>query len=123
MIPKSGLEIKNRCTKEGVNGEKLTSILKSGLEFKNQCTQEAGNEEILASILRFGLEIKNRCTKEGVNGEKLTSILKSGPKITNRCRAAHPPARVPSRVEDASCFGCLHGRVRRRFDSGGKSGC
>ena len=24
-IPKSGLEIKNRCTQEGVNGEKLAS--------------------------------------------------------------------------------------------------
>ena len=84
-IPKSGLEIKNQCTKEGVNGEKLTSILKSGLEYKNQCTQEAGNEEILASILKSGLKIKNRCTLEGVNGEKLASILKFGLEIKNRC--------------------------------------
>ena len=82
-ILKFGLEIKNRCTQEGLNGGKLTSIPKSGLEFKNQCTQEAGSEEILASILKFGLEIKNRCTKEGVNGEKLTSIPKFGPEIKN----------------------------------------
>ena len=67
MIPKSGPEIKNRCTQEAGNGEKLTSILKSGLEFKNQCTQEA------------------------VNGEILTSIPKSGPEITNQCRKQHIP--------------------------------
>ena len=60
-IPKSGPEIKNRCTQEGLNGEKLTSIRK------------------------FGLEIKNRCTKEGVNGEILASIRKSEPEIKNRC--------------------------------------
>ena len=39
-IPKSGPEIKNRCTKEGENGEKLTSIPKSGPEIKNQCKQQ-----------------------------------------------------------------------------------
>ena len=66
-IRKSELEIKNRCMKEGVNGEKLASIRKCGPEIKNQCTQEAGNEEILASILKSGPEIKNRCTKEDVN--------------------------------------------------------
>ena len=38
--------------KEGVNGEKPTSIPKSGLE------------------------IKNRCTKEGVNGEKCIYLKK-----------------------------------------------
>ena len=40
-IRKSGPEIKNRCTKEGVNEEKLALILKSGHEIKNQCTQQA----------------------------------------------------------------------------------
>ena len=49
-IPKSGPEIKNRCTLEGVNGEKLTSIPKFGPEIKNRCTQEAGNGEKLTSI-------------------------------------------------------------------------
>ena len=39
-IPKFGLEIKNRCTKEGVIGEKLASILKSGLEIKNRCMKQ-----------------------------------------------------------------------------------
>ena len=71
-IRKSGLEINNRCTQEGVNREKLASIRKSGLEIKNQCTQEGVNREKLASIPKFGPEIKNRCTK-----------------------AAHPSARVP----------------------------
>ena len=40
-IRKSGPEIKNRCTKEGVNGEKLTSIPKFGPEIKNRCMQQA----------------------------------------------------------------------------------
>ena len=40
-IPKSGLEIKNRCTLEVVNGEKLASIRKFGLEIKNRCMQQA----------------------------------------------------------------------------------
>ena len=39
-IPKFGLEIKNRCTQEGVNGEKLALILKSGLEIKNRCMKQ-----------------------------------------------------------------------------------
>ena len=38
-ISKSGLEIKNRCTQEGLNGEKLTSIRKFGPEIKNRCTK------------------------------------------------------------------------------------
>ncbi|MDD6808549.1 MAG: hypothetical protein PUD78_00360 [Bacteroidales bacterium] len=68
-IPKSGSEIKNQCTKEGVNGEKLTSIRKFGLEIKNRCTHEGINRQNLAAIRKSGPEIKNRCTKEGVNGE------------------------------------------------------
>ena len=68
-IRKSGLEIKNRCTKEGVNREKLASIRKSGPEIKNRCTKEGVNREKLTSIRKFGPEIKNRCTHEGVNGE------------------------------------------------------
>ena len=37
-IPKSGPEIKNRCTQEGLNREKLASIPKSEPEIKNRCT-------------------------------------------------------------------------------------
>ncbi|MDY2707400.1 MAG: hypothetical protein SOV31_06680, partial [Candidatus Cryptobacteroides sp.] len=65
-IPKSGIEIKNRCTKEGVNGEKLASIPKFGLEIKNRCTQEGVNGEKHASILKSGLEIKNRCMQQAI---------------------------------------------------------
>ena len=61
------------------------SIRKSGPEIKNRCTQEGVNGEKLASIPKFGLEIKNRCTQKDVFGEKLTSILKSGLEIKNRC--------------------------------------
>ena len=55
-IRKFGLEIKNRCTKEGLNGEKLASIPKSGLEIKNRCTKEGLNRGNLASIPKSGLE-------------------------------------------------------------------
>ena len=122
VIRKFGLEIKNQCTKEGVNGEIPASIRKSGPEIKNRCMKDGGNRENPASIRKFGLEIKNQCTKEGVNGEKLASIRKSGPEIKNRCTkqpifstlpqhapsanpSANPSVRVPSRVDDASCLG------------------
>ena len=82
MIRKSGLEIKNRCTQEGLNGEILASIRKSGPEIKNRCTQEGLNREKLASIPKSRPEIKNRCTQDGLNGEN---------------RAGHPPARVYKR--------------------------
>ena len=78
-IPKSRPEIKNRCTKEGVNREKLASIPKSGPEIKNRCTQEGLNREKLASIPKSRPEIKNHCTKEGVNGEILAAIPKFTP--------------------------------------------
>ena len=115
VIRKSGLEIKNRCTKEGVIGEKLASIRKSGPEIKNRCMKDGVNGEKLASIPKSGLEIKNQCTKEGVNGEIPASIRKSGPEIKNRCRKQHISSTSPSthpstrssRVDDASCLGCF----------------
>ena len=84
-IPKSGPEIKNRCTQEGINRQNLASIRKSGLEIKNRCTQEGVNRQILASIPKSGPEIKNQCTLEGVNRQNLASIRKSGLEIKNRC--------------------------------------
>ena len=84
-IPKSGLEIKNRCTLEGVNRQNLASIRKFGLEIKNRCTKDGINRQNLASIRKSGLEIKNRCTQGAVNRENLASIRKSGPEIRNRC--------------------------------------
>ena len=85
-IPKSGLEIKNRCTLEGVNRQNLASIRKFGLEIKNRCTKDGINRQNLASIRKSGLEIKNRCTQGAVNRENLASIPKSGLEIRNRCR-------------------------------------
>ena len=84
-IPKSGPEIKNRCTQEGVNGEILASIPKSEPEIKNRCTQKDVSGEKLAAIRKSGPEIKNRCTKEGVNRQNHALIPKSGPEIKNRC--------------------------------------
>ncbi|MCI6314493.1 MAG: hypothetical protein MR588_03890 [Bacteroidales bacterium] len=66
VIRKFGLEIKNQCTKEGVNGEKLASIRKSGPEIKNRCMKDGGNRQNPAVIRKFGLEIKNRCTKQPI---------------------------------------------------------
>ena len=63
-IPKSGPEIKNRCTQEGINRQNLASIPKSGLEIKNRCTQEGINRQNHASIPKSGLKIKNRCTQQ-----------------------------------------------------------
>ena len=84
-IPKSGLEIKNRCTKEGVNRQNLASIRKSEPEIKNRCTLEGINRQNPALIRKSGHEIKNQCTKEGGKGENLASIPKSGLEIKNRC--------------------------------------
>ena len=70
-IPKSGLEIKNRCTQEGVNRQILASIPKSGPEIKNQCTLEGISGQIPAAIPKSKPEIKNHCTQERVNGEIL----------------------------------------------------
>ena len=67
------------------SSEDAASIPKSGLEIKNRCTQEGINRQNLASIRKSGLEIKNRCTPEGVNGHNLAAIPKSEPEIKNRC--------------------------------------
>ena len=39
-IRKSGPEIKNRCTLEGVNRQNLASILESGPKIKNRCRKQ-----------------------------------------------------------------------------------
>ena len=68
------------CSSDGA-----AAILKSEPEIKNQCTKEGVNRQNLALIRKSGHEIKNRCTKEGVNGENLASIPKFDPEIKNRC--------------------------------------
>ena len=52
-IPKSRLEIKNRCTQQGINRQNPASIPKSSPEIKNRCTQQGINRQNLASILKF----------------------------------------------------------------------
>ena len=98
VIRKSGLEIKNQCTKEGVNGEKLASIPKSGPEIKNQCTKEGVNGEKHTSIPKSGPEIKNRCTKQ--------------PIFSTRPQQIHqpiPPARVHHALTTRLALDVLHG--------------
>ena len=70
-IRKSRLEIKNRCTKDGVNREKLASIPKSGPEIKNRCTPRAKSREKLAAIPNSDSRIKNRCSKGHQNSHRL----------------------------------------------------
>ena len=52
-IRKFGLEIKNRCTQEGINRGNLTSILKSGPEIENRCSGGAVPEGFLAAIAKL----------------------------------------------------------------------
>ncbi|MBS7291946.1 MAG: hypothetical protein KIG58_06440, partial [Bacteroidales bacterium] len=54
-IPKSGLEIKDRCTQEGINRQNLASIRKSEPEIKNRCTQQAtfGTRSLDESLWRY----------------------------------------------------------------------
>ncbi|MDD6112787.1 MAG: hypothetical protein PUB70_00480 [Bacteroidales bacterium] len=85
-IPKFGPEIKNRCTKEYLNGEKLASIRKSEPEIKNRCTQEVVFGEILASIPKSGLEIKNRCALALRRRSAGGTILLRGNEKQNRTR-------------------------------------
>ena len=79
-----GTRCRNGCCRRAIlhcSSEDAASIPKSGLEIMNRCTQEVVFGEILASIPKFELEIKNRCTQEGLNGEILASIRKSGLEI------------------------------------------
>ena len=112
-IPKSGPEIKNHCTKEGVNGEKLTSIRKFGLEIKNRCTHEGINRQNPTSIRKFGLEIKNRCTVCPCFDLLSASIRKSGPEIENQCSAIVPASRM-ARLQQSLPPRCC---VRFKFSS------
>ena len=92
----------------GHNRQNLASILKSGLEIKNRCTKEGVNGERHASIRKSRPEIKNRCMQEGLNREFLTSILKSGLEIKNRCMKQHIPRHAFHRApKHASCLGCF----------------
>ena len=97
-IPKSGPEIKNRCTLEGVNGENLASIRKSGPEIKNRCTQGAVNRENLASIRKSGPEIRNRCSNKAFSGHSLQRFPNSPPKIKNHCTDRAKTRAIPAAI-------------------------
>ena len=109
VIPKSGLEIKNRYSLWAILEGFLASILKSGLEIKNRCSLWAILEGFLASIPKSGPEIKNHCTLEGVSWQKPAVIPKSGLEIKNRCiggvlafcRRNHSPLRQRRLESDA----------------------
>ena len=66
-IRKSGLEIKNRCTKDGVNGENLASIPKSSPEIKNHCTLEVISGQIPAVIPKFTHSNQESLQHQGQN--------------------------------------------------------
>ena len=104
VIRKSGLEIKNQCTKEGVNGEIPAAIRKSGPEIKNRCMKDGGNRENPAAI------------------PKLTPSNQESPHEAADLRhasSAHPPARVQARV--LPCMFCM-GRVRAGLTVAAKAG-
>ena len=115
MIRKSGLEIKNQCTKEGVNGEIPASIRKFGLEIKNRCTKKGVIGEKLASIRKSGLEIKNRCMKDGGNRENPVSIRKFGLEIKNRCTKqpifSTLPQQIPQHIPQHAFHHALTSRL------------
>ena len=100
---------RNNCCRR--NHSPLASIRKSELEIKNRCTQEGLNRQNHASILKSGLEIKNRCTQEEVNGENLASIPKSGPEIKNRCMQQ---AIFSTRSLDEPLWRYVGGNLRQR---------
>ena len=85
-IPKSGPEIKNRCTLEGVNGENLASIRKSGPEIRNRCSNKAFSGHSLQRFPNSPPKIKNHCTDRAKTRAIPAAIAKFTPEIKNRCR-------------------------------------
>ena len=118
-IRKSEPEIKNRCTKEGVNRQNLASIPKSDPEIKNRCSRGVvafcrrnhsplplrkleSDADLVAATTTAGGPFFSAAKKIRIGrGDSLQKAAHPPPD--------HPPARVPSRVADASCLGCLHG--------------
>ena len=79
VIPDSGPEIKNRCTKDGIFRQNHASIPKSGPEIKNQCTKDGISRQNLASIRKSGPEIKNHCSRGAILEGFSAAILKLTP--------------------------------------------
>ena len=91
--------------KEEINGEKLASIRKSGLEIKNRCTQEGLNRQNRASIPKSGPEIKNRCRKQPIFSTHPRHIPQHIPQHIP-CTS---PARVHHALKTRLALDVLHG--------------
>ena len=70
-IPKSGLEIKNRCTQGAANQENLASIPKSGLEIKNRCSKGPQTRKTLHRFPSLGLKSRIDARKGPETGKTL----------------------------------------------------
>ena len=82
----------NRCSQKVKTRAIRASILNFKPRLANRCRQKVKTGTIRALILDFRPRIGNHCSKEGINGQKTCSTSS---------------ARVPSRVDDASCLRCL----------------
>ena len=85
-IPKSGPEIKNRCTQGAVNRENPASIRKSGPEIRNRCSNKAFSGHSLQRFPNSPPKIKNHCTDRAKTRAIPAAIAKFTPEIKNRCR-------------------------------------
>ena len=83
----------HRCSNDGA-----ASIPKSGLEIKNRCTQGAVNRENLASIRKSGPEIRNRCSNKAFSGHSLQRFPNSPPKIKNHCTDRAKTRAIPAAI-------------------------
>ena len=69
-----------RCRRAVFNcsSDDAAAIRKSGLEIKNRCSRWAVLEGFLASIPKSGLEIKNHCTQEDISGQNMQRFASLG---------------------------------------------
>ena len=131
-IPKSGLEIKNRCTKEGVNRQNLASIPKFDPEIKNRCSRgvvafcRRNHSPLPLRKLESDADLVAATTTAGGPFFSAAKKIRIGHGESLQ-KAAHPQTipqhafhhALPTRLALDVCMG----RARRRFDSGGISGC
>ena len=85
----------HRCSNDGA-----ASIPKSGLEIKNRCTLEGVNRQNLASIRKSGLEIRNRCSNKAFSGHSLQRFPNSPPKIKNHCTDRAKTRAIPAAIAE-----------------------
>ena len=97
--------IENRCSQKVKTGAIRASILNFKPRLANRCRQKVKTGAIRASILDFKPRIGNHCSKEGINGQNPAAHLQ---------HAFHHALTMRLAIDS------LH---RRRFNSGGKSGC